>query len=123
MATVMVAASAVGSAVAAQAVKLSGAEIRDLLTGNTAVGRWEGASYRQFFGADGVTIFAQDGARSARGNWRVDDTSLEYQSIWPGDDTWEGWFVMAYGGTYYWVSRATPPTPFQVLEGQQLLAE
>lgn len=33
----------------AQAVKLSGDDIRDLLTGNTAIGRWEGAKYRQFF--------------------------------------------------------------------------
>lgn len=38
---------------AAQAVKLSGDEIRDLLTGNTAIGRWEGAKYRQHFGVDG----------------------------------------------------------------------
>lgn len=107
---------------AAQSVKLTGDEIRELLTGNTAVGRWEGAKYRQFFEADGVTIYAQEGARSARGEWRVDDEAEEYQSIWPGDAEWEGWFVMEYGGTYYWVSRKTPPTPFQVLDGQQLVA-
>ena len=107
----------------AQAVKLSGEDIRALLTGNTAIGRWEGAKYRQYFGADGVTIYAQEGARSARGAWRVDDGAQEYQSIWPGDPDWEGWFVMEFGETYYWVSRATPPTPFQVLDGQQLVAE
>lgn len=49
---------------AAQAVKLDGDEIRALLMGNTAIGRWE------------------------------------------------GWFVMEYGHTDYWVSRATLPTPF-----------
>ena len=48
---------------AAQAVKLDGDEIRALLMGNTAIGRWE------------------------------------------------GWFVMEYGHTDYWVSRATLPTP------------
>lgn len=29
---------------------------------------------------------------------------------------------MEYDGTYYWVSKATPPTPFKVLSGQQLVA-
>ena len=123
MATAALAIGIVASAVQAQAVKLTGDEIRALLTGNTAIGRWDGAAYRQFFGADGVTIYAQEGARSARGTWRVNDAAQEYQSIWPNDADWEGWFVMEYGGTYYWVSRATPPTPFQVREGEQLVAE
>ncbi|MGB1209542.1 MAG: hypothetical protein ACPG7W_10165 [Paracoccaceae bacterium] len=111
------------SALAAQAVKLTGDEIRGLLGGNTAVGRWDGTPYRQFFGTDGITIYAQQGARSARGQWRVDDAAMEYQSIWPRDADWEGWFVMDYGNTYYWVSKSTPPTPFQVLPGQKLEAE
>lgn len=107
----------------AQSVKLTGDQIRALLTNKTANGRWDGAKYRQYFGVDGVTIFAQEGQRSARGQWRVDDATQEYQSIWPGDETWEGWFVMEFGDTYYWVSKKTPPTPFQVLDGQQLVAE
>lgn len=107
----------------AQSVKLQGYEIRALLTGNTAVGRWEGEKYRQFFGDDGVTIYAQEGARFTRGEWRVDDELQEYQSIWPNDADWEGWFVMEFGGTFYWVSKSTPPTPFEILEGQQLVAE
>ncbi|OJI94303.1 hypothetical protein LY10_01563 [Planktotalea frisia] len=106
----------------AQSVKLTAAQISDLLTGNTAVGKWDGARYRQFFGADGVTIYAQEGARSARGEWRIDQTRDEYQSIWPRDDAWEGWYVMEYAGAYYWVSKATPPTPFRVEQGEQLVA-
>ncbi len=123
MSTVALAAGLLATTAAAQSVKLTSEEIAALLTGNTAIGRWEGARYRQFFGADGVTIFAQEGARSARGKWRIDDTAEEFQSLWPGDAQWEGWFVMEYGGTYYWVSKKTPPTPFQVLNGQQLVAE
>jgi len=107
----------------AQAVKLSGDDIRDLLTGNTAIGRWEGAKYRQYFGADGVTIYAQENARSTRGEWRVDDVLQEYQSIWPRHQDWEGWFVMEFGDTYYWVSKTTPPTPFRILDGQQLVPQ
>ncbi len=111
------------TALQAQAVKLNGDDIRALLTGRTAIGRWAGSNYRQYFDADGVTIYAQQGARSARGEWRVDDDLQEYQSIWPGDDGWEGWFVMAFGDTYYWVSKSTPPTPFQMRDGQQLVFE
>ena len=107
----------------AQAAKLSGDDIRELLTGNTAIGRWEGAKYRQYFGPDGITIYAQENARSTRGEWRVDDVLQEYQSIWPRDKDWEGWFVMEFGDTYYWVSKTTPPTPFQILDGQQLVPE
>jgi hypothetical protein len=105
----------------AQSVKLRGDEIGILLSGNTAVGVWEGTPYRQYFDEDGTTIHAQQNARSARGEWRVDGE--EYQSRWPGDADWEGWFVMEYAGLWFWVSKSTPPTPFEVLEGEHLLAE
>lgn len=105
------------------AVKLTAAEITQALEGNTAVGLWEGVPYRQYFGADGVTFFAQDDARTARGEWRVDAEVDEFQSLWPGDEDWEGWFVMTWEDQLYWVSRATPPTPFDVLDGEQLVAE
>lgn len=117
----VVAFAAIASVAEAQSVKLSGQEIDKLLRGNTAVGLWDGAPYRQYFGADGVTIFAQKDARSARGEWRVKGD--EYQSVWPGDSDWQGWFVMEYAGQWFWVSKKTPPTPFEVLDGAQLIAE
>ncbi|MEP5154553.1 hypothetical protein [Planktotalea sp.] len=113
----------IGSAANAQSVKLTAEQIRDVLTGNTAIGKWEGVKYRQFFGPDGITLYAQDGARTARGKWRIDTAKDEYQSIWPNDADWEGWFVMEYAGAYYWVSKSTPPTPFRVQEGQHLVAQ
>ena len=39
------------------------------------------------------------------------------------DADWAGWYVMEFSGDWYWVSKSTPPTPFEVLEGEQLLAE
>ena len=75
---------------AAQSVKLQAHEITALLSGNTAVGRWQGNQYRQFFGADGQTIFAQEGTRSTLGQWRLDLERDEYQSLWPDDAEWEG---------------------------------
>ncbi len=104
----------------AQSVKLQAHEIAALLSGNTAIGTWNGVAYRQYFGADGVTLYAQNGARTARGEWRVDAQRQEYQSIWPRDKDWEGWFVMEFAGDFFWVSKSTPPTPFQMEQGQQL---
>lgn len=104
----------------AQSVKLTTAEISTLLTGNTAVGVWEGVKYRQFFNEDGSTVYAQEGRRSSLGEWRIDANRDEYQSIWAGDLEWEGWYVMEYLGTYFWVSKRTPPTAFKMLEGKRL---
>lgn len=103
-----------------QSVKLQANEIDALLSGNTAIGTWNGAAYRQFFDPDGVTLYAQRDARTARGDWRVDAERDEYQSIWPREEDWEGWFVMEWNGDFYWVSKSTPPTPFRIEQGQQL---
>jgi hypothetical protein len=105
------------------AVQLDAAEVTALLTGNTAVGVWDGTPYRQYFGEDGVTLFAQPEARTTRGQWRVDPESDEYQSLWRGDAEWVGLIVMIWMDEYYWLSRSTPPTPFEVVEGQQLVLE
>jgi len=114
---------ALATPLAAQSVKLRAHEIEVLLSGNTIVGEWRGAPYRQFFDPDGSTIYAQEGARSAVGQWRIDPERDEYQSIWPRESAWEGWYVMEYAGDFFWVSKSTPPTPFEVLQGQQLVAE
>ena len=53
-----------------------------------------------------------------RGEWRVDDSLEELQTLWVGEEMWTGWFIMEFGSTYYWVSKVTPPTPFQVLKGE-----
>ena len=111
----------IASPAAAQSVKLKAHEIDALLKGNTAIGTWEGAKYRQYFASDGSTIYAQENARSTLGQWRIDAGKDEYQSIWPRDAEWEGWYVMEWAGDYFWVSKKTPPTPFQVVEGEQLV--
>jgi hypothetical protein len=121
MIRIAVALAVFAGAVEAQSVKLRGDEIAILLSGNTAVGIWEGHAYRQYFDADGTTIYAQDGGTSLRGTWRVDGD--EYQSIGIIDEDWEGRFVMEYGGQWFWVSKTVPPTPFEVIEGNTLVAE
>ncbi|MFT4742202.1 MAG: hypothetical protein ACI91Z_000173 [Yoonia sp.] len=104
----------------AQSVKLQNHEITALLSGNTAVGTWDGVNYRQYFDPDGTTIYAAEGLRSTSGEWRVQNDT--YESIWQNDAEWEGWFVMEFGGDFYWVSKATPPTLFTLLSGEQMVA-
>ena len=105
------------SASHAQSVKMADHEISALLSGNTALGIWQGVQYRQYFAEDGTTIFAQEGTKSALGRWRVDTTADEFQSIWARDTIWEGWYIMVYAGAFFWVSKSTPPTLFKVVEG------
>jgi hypothetical protein len=105
----------------AQSVKLQNHEITALLSGNTAVGTWDGVNYRQYFDPDGTTIYAAEGLRSTSGEWRVQNDT--YESIWQNDAEWEGWFVMEFGGDFYWVSKTTPPTLFTLLSGEQLVAD
>lgn len=119
----MLAIAVMASAAGAQSVKLSADEISVLLSGNTATGARGGTTYQQYFGADGVTVLALDDAEPTQGAWRVDAQADEYQSRWPGDANWEGWFIMEYAGVWYWVSKTTPPTAFEVLEGQQVKGE
>jgi hypothetical protein len=114
---------ALATPASAQSVKLQAHEIEALLSGNTAIGTWAGENYRQYFDPDGSTIYAQEGARSARGDWRIDEARDEYQSIWPRDPEWEGWFIMEYAGDFFWVSKSTPPTPFKIIDGEQLVSE
>lgn len=105
----------------AQSVKLTAVQISNLLTGNTAIGKWQGERYRQFFADDGQSIYAQKGTQNSVGKWRIDAEIDEYQSIWPSEQEWEGWYVMEFSGRYYWVSKSTPPTPFRVEKGRQLV--
>ncbi|MFT5064636.1 MAG: hypothetical protein ACJAXK_000743 [Yoonia sp.] len=107
--------------VAAQSVKLLDKEITVLLSGNTAVGTWEGADYRQYFDPDGTTIYAEQGSMPEYGEWRVQDDS--YGSIWPDDDDWESWFIMEFAGGFFWVSKTTSPTPFTIVDGDQIVAD
>ncbi|GIT87792.1 hypothetical protein [Roseobacter sp. OBYS 0001] len=107
----------------AQAVKLKAYEIEALLSGNTVFGQWDGADYVQFFGKEGKTVYAQPDTASLYGKWRVDAERDEFQSIWPDDADWEGWFVMEWDGDFYWVSKSTPPTLFRVEEGNQMVRE
>jgi hypothetical protein len=102
---------------------LTADEIKELLSGNTAVGRWIDHNYRQYFGADGTTIYAQEGTRSSTGRWRVNRKRNHYESWWEQSDWGAGFTIALMDGVYYWVSSTgtTEPQSFRVVAGQQLV--
>lgn len=100
--------------------RLSAEEISELLTGNTAIGTWDGTKYRQYFSDSGTTIYAQEGSRSSRGTWRVNKTENVYESKWERTG-WSGYPVGREGDKLFWISTALPPQPFEVVPGEQLV--
>lgn len=106
----------------AEDVKLTATEIADLLRGHTAIGMWQGTPYRQYFNADGSTIYAAKDQRSTLGKWRVDSTRDLYESWWDGSD-WEVWGIIRRDGQLYWTGPGIEAEPFEILDGQQLVWE
>ena len=100
---------------------LSSSEMRELLTGNTAIGFWIDHNYRQWFDASGTTIYAPEHGRSSRGRWRLNDTTDEYESEWGQSNYWEGYKILQKSGQFYWISDGVAPQPFKVVEGQDLV--
>ena len=100
----------------AQSRQLTGAEIAEVLTGNTAVGDWEGARFRQLYREDGTTLHTRtDGARG-EGIWRVSENGL-YEESWDGGETWTAWTVRRVAGRLVFLGRDLPTTPFAVEPG------
>lgn len=102
---------------------LTADEIKQLLSGNTAIGRWIDHNYRQYFTADGSTIYAQENARSSTGRWRTNSKRNHYESWWEQSGWGAGFTIELVDGVYYWVSSTgtTAPQSFEVVSGQQLV--
>lgn len=104
----------------AEDVKLTATEIADLLRGRTAIGTWQGTLYRQYFKADGSTIYAAKGQRSTLGKWRVDPARDVYENWWDGSD-WEVWGIIRRDGDLYWTGPGLEAERFTMVEDQQLV--
>ena len=83
------------------------------------MGVWAGTSYRQWFSADGTTIYAPRGQRSTVGKWRI-ATDGAYESWWSGE-LWERYEVANVEGTLVWRDEKSQDHPFEMLDGQQLV--
>jgi len=110
---------ALGTAAQAAQEKLTAPEIEALLSGNTIVGAWSGASYRQYYGPDGTTLYDPEEGRADEGRWRTDPETNEYESWWRST----GWtpyaLVRTEEGRYAWVN-GDRLEPFEVVPGRQI---
>ena len=102
----------------AEAAQLSADLITALLSGNTAVGDWSGTPYRQYFAANGRTVYLPAGGRPDQGRWRVNAETDQYESWWQNSD-WTGYTIIETGNGYAWVSRGKLHA-FTIVEGDQL---
>jgi hypothetical protein len=106
-----------GSA-AADPVKLSGAEIKALLTGNTVHGTWAGKEYWSFFGADGWTTYLPKGGAPSNGRWAASTT--QYCSTWAQSGT-SCYDLYRDGETVVWgVPSSGERYPSTLLSGDQI---
>ncbi|HVO02959.1 MAG TPA: hypothetical protein VMT54_12195 [Candidatus Cybelea sp.] len=107
-----------GLSAAADPVKLSGAEIKTLFTGNTVHGQWAGKEYWSYFGADGWTTYLAKGGQPANGRWVV--TATQYCSTWnPGGTSC--YDLYRDGDTIVWrVPSSGERYPSALLTGDQL---
>lgn len=107
--------------VAAQAApaKLTAPEIETLLSGNTIVGTWSGTPYRQYYAADGTTLYVPEDGRADEGRWRVNAETDEYESWWRST----GWtpyaLVRTEEGEHAWIN-GDRLEPFRVVPGRQI---
>lgn len=104
----------------AEAMVVNADEIIKLLTGNTAIGAWNGTDYRQYFHEDGSTIYATRNSQSSLGKWRVDTTNNIYQSLW-NEGRWDSYMVLRNGEDLLWLDVGKVTYSFKVLPGQQLV--
>jgi hypothetical protein len=87
---------------AAMPERLSGAQIKQWLGGNTVVGVWAGTAYRQMFRSDGTTAYDAAGAGRDEGRWWVTET--EYCSWWAGSGE-SCYQVLRDGDTLIWRTK------------------
>lgn len=103
---------------AAQDGPLTGSDIERLLTGNTAEGTWDGASYKSYFDPNGVTIYDAQNADPQEGRWRVNEATDKYESFFEAVG-WTEYTVLSTDTGYAW-KRNGNAQPFDVVEGNSL---
>lgn len=104
---------------AADPTPLTAEEIRTLLSGNAAVGAWNGTPYRQYFDPDGSTVYLAEGGAPDPGKWRVEPSTNKFESWW-GPGGWTPYEVSSDGDAYFWVTGSGSMQGFVVELGDTL---
>ncbi len=99
--------------------RLSAAEMQVLLSGHTAIST-SGAPYRQYFDADGKTIYLPEGGQPDTGKWRIDAGRQQYCSWWQRGG-WSCYEMFETGeGEIIWRSTGGRDYPARLVQGRQL---
>ena len=105
--------------VSAEERHMTGEEIKKSLSGNTAVGLTGEPPFRQFFGTDGKTTYADGQRPPTYGEWIVQNN--DYCSLW-GPGSWSCYEVREIQGGIVWVGKDRGDRyPAKVLEGDRLV--
>ena len=101
--------------------RVSAADVQAALAGNTIVGNWVGEDYRQFFADTGTTTYRPvvSGVDSI-GQWRVNDDTGQYESLWNNRLPWDVYDVYRDGDDWFWTGGGVDMSPFTIVEGNQL---
>ncbi len=116
MAGTMTLALSTGAAFVAE-VELTAAEIEKTIAGNTISGDWND-KYKQYFRADGFTMYIPEGGSGDEGKWRVNAAENTYESWWESTG-WTPYKISRDGETYFWIDKSGK-YPFEVMEGKQI---
>ncbi|MFX0541762.1 hypothetical protein ACEWPM_008505 [Roseovarius sp. S4756] len=100
----------------AEDVHLEASEVKQLLSGNTAEGVWDGVAYKSYFGPDGVTIYDPQNGDALVGKWRINSETGEYESFWDAIG-WTSYTVLQTQTGYAW-RRNGEIYPFTLVEGR-----
>lgn len=107
---------AVGPPVAAEERPLSGSEIVETLSGNTAIG--DDGDWKQFFDANGETPYVVDDEEVDLGKWKVEGDT--YLSWWESTG-WTSYTMTGAGDHITWISEdGEQQYPATMVQGNQL---
>lgn len=87
----------------AEETPLDQAQIVAALAGKTAEGEYGGRAFRQYFSADGETVYLSEGGRPDTGKWRTSEDG-EYCSWWM-QTGWTCYRMTGEGDRVTWLSQ------------------
>ncbi len=78
-------------------------QLRQLLTGNTIQGEWDGRPFTQHFDISGSTRYREGDGPQSLGTWSVNAMG-QYCSVWPPSPTEACYDVLVKGNNLLWKS-------------------
>ncbi|MEM1365635.1 MAG: hypothetical protein AAGH82_07770 [Pseudomonadota bacterium] len=98
--------------------RLSGPQIAEALSGNTAIATGGvGTPWRQHFAADGTTRYYSGSRPASLGAWRIEGD--QYCSLWPPAKNWDCYTVLSEGEEILWHRGGAIPDRSIIYQGDR----